>query len=176
MATTTTETVVSFYYTIPTLIDRINLGVLYKVRNRDNILGLGENSVIDAEILVKEYIGSITADIFSKLVSPLGRTLEDLETPLEPFEFDVSFTAGETTYENCVVYRVILPTAFDATTKPSIEKALADTIVSYCIWQWLLDSNIQGWEKYEFEHIRKYDDLRSLMTRRINLKRTYKLY
>jgi hypothetical protein len=176
MATTTTETVVSFYYTIPTLIDRINLGVLYKARRRDDILGLGENSVIDAELLIKEYIGSISADIFSKLMSPLGRTLEDLETPQEPYEFDVTFNDGTDDHLECVVYRVILPTKFDATTKPSIEKAIADTIVSYGIWQWLMDSNMQGWEKYEYEHIRKYDDLRSLMTRRINLKRTYKLY
>lgn len=58
MSTVTTATVVAFYYTIPSLIDRVNLGVLYKVRRRDNIVGIGENSVIDAEVLIKEYLGS----------------------------------------------------------------------------------------------------------------------
>ena len=177
MSTTTTETVVTFYYTIPSLIDRINLGVLYKVRKRGgDAIGIGENTVIDAELLVKEYLGTISADIFSKLTSPLGRTLADLETPLEPFEFDVTFDPGSGDIANCVVFRVILPEKFDTTTKPAIENAIADTMVSYCIWQWLMDSGIQQWQKEELEHIRFYDDLRSLIVRRINLRRTYQLY
>lgn len=176
MSTVTTATVVAFYYTIPSLIDRVNLGVLYKVRRRDNIVGIGENSVIDAEVLIKEYLGSAAAEIFSKLTSPLGRTLVGLETPVAPFEFDVTFNPGTGALANCIVFRIILPDKFDSITTPSIEKAIADTLVSYCVWQWLMDSNIQGWEKQEDEFNRNFEDLRSLLVRRVNLKRSYKLY
>lgn len=179
MSTTTYETVVTFYYTIESLLNRIELGVLYKLKNRrTGVAGLDENSTIDATLLLKEYLGSISSDIFSKLTGPLGKTLQDLETPLEPYEYDATFTHPETEAEtdNCVIFRMIFPTAFDSTSKPAIEKALADTMVSYCIWQWLMDSNIADWPKYENEHERKYDDLRSLIVRRTNLRRTYKLY
>jgi hypothetical protein len=178
MSVVTYETVTSFYYEISTIIDRVHLGILYKVRKRDDILRLGENSGIDAELLIKEYLQSIAYDVFSKLISPLGRDLDDLDTPLEPFEYNETFTHPETeaTTDNCIIYRVIFPEKFDDTTKPPIYKALEDTLVSYCIWQWLMDSNIPDWPKYEAEHERKYKDLRSLIVRRVNLKRSYKLY
>lgn len=179
MSTTTYSTVTTFYYTIPSLLNRIEMGVLIKVRNRkEKAIGLDALSTIDSELLVKEYLGSISADIFSKLTGPLGKTLADLETPMEPFEFDETFTHPDTDAEtdNCIIFRTIFTDTMDSTSKPAIEKALADTMISYCIWQWLMDSNVPDWPKYENEHQRKYDDLRSLIVRRINLRRTYKLY
>ncbi|MGM0377846.1 MAG: hypothetical protein ACQEQ0_13830 [Bacteroidota bacterium] len=176
MAVITDETVTTFYYKINAVIDRIQLGVLYKVRKRDDILGLDGNSVIDVELLVKEYMSSVAHDIFSKWLSPLARELSDLEEPQEPFEYDETFTHPETEEEteNCIIYRVIFPEKFDTTTKQPIYKAIEDMIVSYCIWQWLMDSNIQGWEKYEMEYERKKDALVDLVTRRKNLRITYR--
>jgi len=178
MSTTTYETVTTFYYEIQPLIDRVQLEVLYKVRNRADIIGLGDNTIIDAELLVKEYLSSIAHDVFSKLLSPWGRTLEDLDDPQDPFEYNETFTHPETEAEteNCIIYRVIFPDYSDENTKEPIHRAIEDALVSYCVYQWLMDSNIQGWERYEYEHLKKMDNLRDLMTRRINLQRTYKWY
>ena len=75
MSTITYETVTTFYFEIQSLIDKVNLGVLYKVRKRDDILGLGENSIIDAENLVKEYLSSIAHELYSKQKLPLEKIL-----------------------------------------------------------------------------------------------------
>lgn len=176
MSTTTYETVTTFYFEIQSLIDKVNLGVLYKVRKRDNILGLGENSIIDAENLIREYLSSIAHELYSKQISPWGRTLADLDDPQEPFEYDATFTHPETEAktENCIIYRTIFPEKADTITKLPIHKAIEDVLISYCIYNWMMDSNIQGWERYEFEYEKKLNILRDLMTRRINLKRTYK--
>ena len=169
---------ITFYYTIPTLINSVNLEVLYKVRNRTNVVGIGENSIVDAETLITEYLGNISSEIFNKLTSPMGRAVAELDTPLEPYEFDVTYTHPDTLtdYENSIVFRIIEKDKFDVTTAKAIERAIQNTMVSYCVYQWLMDSNIQGWEKYEAEHIRYFDNLRGMLTRRVNLTRTYKLY
>jgi len=51
----TEETVTTFYFIINPLIDKVNTHVLYKVRKRDDILGLDQNSVIDAELYMQEF-------------------------------------------------------------------------------------------------------------------------
>jgi hypothetical protein len=229
--------VTTFYYTIPSLKNRIGLEVLYKTKNRKNITELGNNTIIDADVLIGEYISAISYDIFDKLTSPFGRTLDELEVPLLPFEYNVSYTppgeisagsfivgrvytilvpgttdftligasdseigtsftatgtgtgTGTANYselDECILYRCIWPTKydiatgtyipayFDTSSTPAIEKAMGEVIVSFAVYQWMMDCNIQGWEKYELEHLRKYDTLRGLTTRRIKLTRTYK--
>ncbi len=181
--------VTTIYLTIPSLQNRISTEVLYKVRNRAAILGLGDNTIVDAETLIKEYISTIAYDIWDKLLSPFGRTLADLEAPLLPFEFDVTYTPVSTALSNCILYRAIWPTkldysveppvevvdkVFDRSVIPAITKGIEEVIVSFAVWNWMMDSNIQGWEKYEDQHKVKYDNLRGLTTRRIKLKRMYK--
>ena len=166
----------TFYYTIPTLIEKVNLDVLSKVRNRNNIIGIGNNSTIDWEVLVREYLSSIAHQIFDAYTSSLGRTLPELDTPQEPFEWSVTFDPGTGDISDCVVFRVIFPDKFDQSTIPSVQKAIEDSMVSYAVWQWLMDSNIQGWELYEENHNRKLSQLSGLINRRIGLTRTYKLY
>jgi len=174
----TEETVTTFYFIVNSLIDKVNTHVLYKVRKRDDILGLDQNSVIDAELLIKEYLHSASAELFNKWISPLSRELEDLDDPQVAFVFNDTFTHPETEEEteNCIIFRVIFPEKFDTTTKPVILRAIEDVLVSYAVYNWLMDSNIQDWQKYELEYLRKIDNLSGLLTRRINLKRSYKLY
>jgi len=176
MSVITENTVTTFYYEISKILDRVQLGVIYKVRKRDEILGLDANSTIDAEVLIREYLSAVSHDIFNKWMSPLSRDLDDIEEPHEPFEYDETFVHPETGTEtkNCIIYRVIFPEKFDTITKPSIFKAIEEMMVSYCVYNWLMDSNIQGWEKYEMEYLRHKDNLVDLITRRINLRRTYK--
>nr|WP_320022075.1 hypothetical protein [uncultured Draconibacterium sp.] len=170
-------TVHSIYFQIPDLLRRIDREVLYKSRNKDNIDGLGNNSIVDAHPVVKDYMNSICSEIFDKLTSPLSRGFSELDEPPVPYEFDKTFTKeDETTVDNCIIYRVMLPEKYDLNVIPSLMKAIEDCIVSYCIYQWLLDADIKGWQKYEREHERKFDNLRGLVHRRINLKRKYKLF
>lgn len=176
-------TVTTFYYEIPKLIQKINTKVEYSIRNRtDKPKGLGDNSIIDAEMLVGEYITQIANDLFDKHISKLGRAVVfDLEEPQEPFEYGVDYILNEGTEEeetlaDCIVYRVILPEKFDTTTIPAIFKAIEDSIISYAVYQWLMDSNINGWQIYEERHEKEVDKLIGLVNRRIGLVRTYKLY
>lgn len=129
-----------------------------------NVLGFTENSAVDGETWLNEYISTIAADIFSKLMCPLSRTLTD------PYVNGIVYGG------NSIIYSVVLPSTFDVNTVPAINQALEDTIVSYAVSEWLKDLRVPGWERDELDHHNKYSNLRSLMVRRVNLKRTYKLY
>ncbi len=179
----TTADVTTFYYEIPKLIQKINTKVEYSIRNRtEKPKGFGDNSIIDADMLVGEYITQIANDLFDKHISKLGRAVvSDLEVPQEPFEYGVDYILNEgeideDTLEDCIVYRVILPEKFDTTTIPPIFKAIEDSIISYAVYQWLMDSNVNGWQIYEDRHEKDVDKLIGLVNRRIGLVRTYKLY
>ena len=170
-------TVRTFFYEIPSLNRRIETEVLYKARRGKGVLGIDNASIVDAEMLINEYLITISAEVFNRLTSPLSVALEDLETPLEGYEYNVTYTDDDSAdHENSIVYRMIFPDTFNVITKSAILRAIEDAIVSYAVYQWLMDSQIQGWEKYEQEHLRKFDDLRLLTTRRKDLRRKYKLY
>jgi hypothetical protein len=157
-----------FICNIESLVNRIENEIQNKSRKSrtGSDFGFGENSSVDGEIWIKEYLSTIAADIYSKLFSPLARTLNDsfidgiVQDPAEPE----------------IIYNVVFPDNFDINTVPSITRAIEDTLVSYCVSEWLKDLRMPGWEREEFDHINKYDNLRSLMVRRINPKRSYKLY
>lgn len=169
-----------FYYSLQTLRERISTEVLYKVRKRaESNNNLDDNSTKDADLIINEYIQTIATDIFNNWLSPMGRTLADLDTPEEPFEYDVSFTPpedGATELDNQIVYRVIFPDKFDSITVPAIDRAIADCIVSYSVWQWLMDSNVKEWQLYENKYETSKQKLVDLVSRRINPRRTYNLY
>lgn len=169
-----------FYYSLNTLRERISTEVLYKVRKRaESNNSLDDDSTIDASLIINEYIQTIATDIFNNWLSPMGRTLADLDTPEEPFEYDVSFTPpedGATELTNQIVYRVIFPDKFDSITVTAIDRAIADCIVNYSIWQWLMDSNVKEWQLYENKYETSKQKLVDLVSRRINPRRTYNLY
>ena len=220
---------------------RVELETIYKARKRP-VGGLNDASIIDGEMLVNEYLITISSDISDKLLSPFGRTLADLDDPLLPYEYNVPYTpTGEVTagsfvvgtaytiltvgttnfmligasantigvsfiatgrgsgtvtvtyseLEDCVLFRCIWPVrldysvtpavyvdskTFDQSNIPLIQRAIEDTMISFAVYNWMMDNNIPDWQRYELNHLNKYDNLRGLTTRRINLKRTYKLY
>ena len=127
-------------------------------------MGFGDNSPVDGETWILEYISTIAADMFSKLFSPLARTL------INPF------INGIEESEDDIIYNVVFPSTFDINTVPAINRAIEDTIVSYAVSEWMKDLRVPGWEREEIDHLNKYDNLRGLTTRRVNLKRSYKLY
>lgn len=167
-----------FYYEIPTLINRINTEIIYKAKNRgEGVIGVDAASPIDAEVLIREYLATVSNDIvYNKLLSSMSRDiLEDEE--LEPFEFSETFTdENSVDHEDCIIYRVEYPEKMPTNLTPSIYRAIEDVLVSYCVWNWMMDINIDGWQKYEEQYQKKEDDLRGLTKRRVGLVRTYKLY
>lgn len=169
-------TIHAIYYKISDLLNRTDREVLYKTRKKDQRPGAGNNSIIDAEAVIKDYLGSISAEIADKWISPLSRGLSELEEPVVAYEFDATFNEDETGIDNCIIFRVVFPEKYDTNVIPSLVRAIEDCIISYCVWQWLFDADVKDWQKYEQEHIRKLDNLRGLANRRMNLKRTYKLF
>lgn len=169
---------ITFWYTIQGLIDRINYEVLYEVRKLGDATELDENAIIDAETLINKYLKTASAEIFAKYTSPLGKALQDLEVPVEPYEFDITFTHPDTAedYENTIVFRIDPTETFDQSVKYAIETAIEDSMVNYCVFRWLKSSNVESWQIYKGLHDQRMQDLCGLMTKRINLKRTYKLY
>ncbi len=156
----------TFVCNIEDTIKRIQNEITHKSRKSrtGTDMGFGENSSIDGETWINEYVSSIASDIFDKLFSPLARNLTN------------PFLNGLVYGGNDIIYSVELPATFDINTVPAINRAIEDTIVSYAVFEWLKDLRVHGWEREELDHVAKYDNLRGLITRRINLVRTYKLY
>ena len=169
---------ITFYFAIQSLLDKINTQVLYVSRRKEMNLGIDYNSTVDADLLLKEYLHNVSAKLFSEHLSPQGRDTLSLETPYEPYEFDATYTNEETLAEtpNCIIYRIIPPTGFDTTIKYALDKMIENCMIDYCVWQWCMDGNTPGWELYGAKYDKSIDLLISVMTRRINPARTYKLY
>lgn len=159
----------TFYYTITALLDLIKEQASYKAKLLSKIEG--GPSFEDASIsndendLVKQYLRSITSEIFDKHLSPLSRTLEET-----PFEFDVTYDPGTGDINNCIVFRVEFPEKFDQKTIPAVTRAIEETIVSYAILQWFKDNKFER-QTEEQEHTLKKKNLISSVNRRIGLVR-----
>lgn len=161
---------VTFYYTIQSLVNRVENEAIHKVRRLKDSTP-EDLSIKDAEDIVKDYLRTMATDIASKHLGPLGRGLELLETPLAPFGWDVSVTDGQTTVANCVVFLILEPTTnWDINTRELIRRTVEDTLVSYAVWKWTGDPEEQ------IQHVTNYDNLVSLVKRRIKLRRTYSIF
>lgn len=163
---------ITFYYTIETLLNRISTEILYKIKNRGGF----NNSIVDAEHLILEYLNTGGSEIASKLSSPIAVELADLDPVLEPYEFDATYTDPDTDEEteNCIIFRIIPPEKFDSTIKKIMDRTIEDTLIAYCVWNWLFDSNIQGWQLFKDKYDSHFNSLRMMFTKRIKLVRTYK--
>lgn len=159
-------TVTTLSFTISELVNSINNAVLYKTRNRDEKKGTGNSSIVDAEKLVKTYLKTVSSQIFSKWISPMSRKLSDLEEDYTPYEIT----------DDEVIFKVVFPDKFDSNIKEPVLQGIEDCIVSYCVWKWMSDANLPGVDTFKQEYQDAMDDLIDMTTRRVNLKRTYKLY
>lgn len=158
----------TFYYDINKVIDKIDTAVLLKARNinKDASADFAQLSITDAKGFVKDKLAEISVKIFDKISSPLSRQITG-----DRFVFDET-VEGE---PGRIGFFVELPQKFDQGTTTSILRAIEDVMVSFCIYEWLYHANYDS-RKEEERFNQKWDDLLSLITRRVNLKRTYKLY
>lgn len=175
-------TISTLTYDISSLLKRIETESLYVARNIENQQGeaqLDEFGItLNDHVFVTTIMRSVSADVFSRWLSPNSRTLtEDEVTALNQdiFEFDKS-DSGD------IKFAIKTDSNFDINTLPALDIAVEDYIVFATLYRWFLKSGV---------HLRGYRELlaglKSLMdeaegkllglaARRINLKRTYKFY
>lgn len=159
-------------YDITKLIDKIDTAILLKARNikKDGEADFKHLSIVDMKPFIKDKLAEISVKIFDKITSPVSRALTE-----ERFEFD-PLTEGETPApSDKIIYRFNFPAKADSGIATAILRAIEDVMVSYAIYEWLYFGNYDYREEKK-RYQESWDDLLSLITRRINLKRTYKLY
>ena len=154
----------TIWFDIDILVDKIDTAVLYKARNikRDGSSDFHQLSIVDAKIFIRDKIKSIGLKVYDKIISPLARQMSDT------FLFDEQIDG-----KNMMLIK--LDYTIDKNLLPAIEGAIEDVIIDYCVYEWFYHSNYD-YRKEEERFNNSFDDLLSLITRRINLKRTYKLY
>ena len=163
---------ITLQYNINLLVDKIDEAILIKARNikKDGESDFKQLSIVDNKHFIKDKLEEISAKIFDKITSPISRTLSD-----ERYEFNPLTEGEEPVNSEKIVFRFTPPDKFDSGTTKAILRAIEDVMVSFCIYEWMLHSNYD-YRKDEERYTQRWDDLLSLISRRINLKRTYKLY
>jgi len=159
-------------YDIKLLVDKIDNLILLKARNikKDGESDFKQLSIVDHKFFIKDKLEEISTKIFDKITSPISRSLSE-----ERFEFDALTEGAEPANSGKIVFRFELPEKSDSGTTKAILRAIEDVMVAFCIYEWLYHGNYD-YRKEEERYTQRWDDLLSLITRRINLKRTYKLY
>jgi hypothetical protein len=196
--------ITNFSYTITDLIARIKNESLYIARNVKKQMGqkssTGRNTyqgdsvdgddqlddfgiVENDEPMVKQYMKTGAAIAFDNWLSPLSRTLteDEIATYGPPYEFE------GINNPLLIVYTIKTPEStskrgyFDINTLPAIDRAVEDYIVYYTLHQWFKFSNLVSYTPnllalVESQFNDAMNKLAGLMTRRIDLKQTYKWF
>jgi hypothetical protein len=163
---------ITLQYDINLLVDKIDEVTLIKARNikKDGEADFKQLSIVDNKHFIKDKLEEISAKIFDKITSPISRTLSE-----ERYEFDPLTEGEEPTNSGKIVFRFELPEKSDSGITKAILRAIEDVMVTFCVYEWMFHSNYD-YRKDEERYNQRWDDLLSLVNRRINLKRTYKLY
>lgn len=168
MSTTTT-----FYFDISKILDKVENNALFRARNitQNRNPDFAELSIVDARDFLKDHLETIASKIFDTELSQYTYGLDDLETPVEAYEFDVTYdgTPGR------IVYNVVFPDIYNHKLVPAVLNAIEDAMIKFLLLEWVKVSNYD-YRQNEIDYNRAMDDLRSLVARRKNLRRTYKLY
>lgn len=168
---------ITFWYKISDIIDRAQIETLLFVKSVANketgIPELDEYAIADEdESYVKKLLKDIANDVYSKL-SPYSRELEDLDTPLEGFEFDVTLADPET--PNCIIFRIIEPTNFDNVVTSPLENSIENALINHVASEFLFRNNGDG-SLLRDRCDKNKGEILDYLSRRTKLKRTYKLY
>lgn len=169
-----------FYYEIPKLINRAEVDILLylkKVENEEGLPDFEESSAgTEDEALLKKILKDISNEVYGTL-SPYSRGLADLDTPLEGFEFDETFTDDEdNSTENCIIFRILKPTYWDETMQSPLDNAIENVLINYTVKEWLKKNNVKDYETYQKLYEKAKDGILNYLNRRTKIRRTYKLY
>lgn len=163
----------TFYFDINKILDKVENNVLYKGRNiaAERKDDFAELSIVDARDFLKDQLETIASKIFDTELSQYTYGLDNLETPVNAYEFDVIYDG----IPGRIVYRVVFPAMYNLRLTPSVLNAIEDSMIKYLVTEWMKKSNYD-YRQDELDFNKAMDDIRSLVSRRKNLKRTYKLY
>jgi len=154
---------ITFSYNIDTILDKVETAALYRARNiKEKTPDFADMSIVDAKDFLKDQLRYIASKIFDTEFSQYPPVTDG---PVIPFEF----TPG------LIVYRVSFPAGFNSGLQTSILHAIEMALVSYVVMEWIKKSNYD-YRQDEIDFKNAMDDLRSLVARRKNLKRTYHLF
>lgn len=164
----------TFYYEISNLIDRAQVKCLYFINNvvdkegNPQFENLSISSIDDS--FVRTLLEVAANSIYGSL-APYSRDLDELETPLEGFEFGVDYEGKS----DCIVFRIIETEKFDDTVTKPLENSIKEALINYVVREFLYQSNADG-STFKKLYEQNREDILSYINRRINLKRNYKLY
>lgn len=166
---------ITFYYEIPKLINRIEVDILLylkKLENEDGLPDFEESSAgTEDEKLLRLLLKNVANEIYGTL-SPYSRGLAELDTPLEGFEFEATFE----TSNDCIIFRILKPTYWDETMQSPLENAIENTLIHYTVKEWLRKNNVKDYEIHHDLYLRGKEDILNYLNRRTKIKRIYKLY
>lgn len=159
----------TFYFDIDKILDKVETAVLYRARNiKDRTPDFADLSIKDATDYLKDQLRYIASEIYDKELSQYPPVSDD---PVTAFEYDVS-------YDNVpgrIVFRVTFPSGHNSNLYTAILNALERAMINYLVYHWIKKSNYD-YRQDEADYYRAMDDVRSLVARRKNLKRTYHLF
>ena len=167
------STLTTFYFNIDGILDKVENNALFRARNitKDRTPDFAELSIVDARDFLKDQLKTIASKIFDTELSQYTYGLDDLEIAVEAYQFDVTYdsVAGR------IVYNAVFPAIWNHKLVPAVSNAIEDAMIKYLVCEWLKKGNYD-YRQDEVDFGKAMDDLRSLVARRKNLKRTYKLY
>lgn len=162
------------YYSINDLVKKVIQKSVYHAKNTKDDKGnpmLNEISVgAEDESFVKGSMKEAAIKLFN-LFEPYTRTLADLETPLEGFEWDVNYDS----IEHRLVFRIVETATMPVSILKLLENAVESGLVNYSTGQFLIHNKYDGstylalWES-------NLEEVLGYINKRSGLKRTYKLY
>lgn len=168
-----------FWYEIKNVFARAKYDSVQYLKEHKDELGIAKLDDVSMgdgdEAFVKKLIKQAAIKVFG-MMEPYTHDLANLETPLEGFEWDVTYTDEEENQtQNCVVFRMIETETMSTTILPLMENAIENALVNYAIGKFLPHNNIDGgffMNEYESNH----SDLLGYINRRKGLKRKYKMF
>ena len=163
-----------YYYDIQALLNRIQYESMKKAKNIKSEAGKSQvdDMAINDEDLVfaKKLLKDVSGKVFNAL-SPYSRGLEELEEPLVPFEFDVTYEE----VEGQLVYRVEWPEKFDVNISTLIDQSVENLLIEGTKEKFLEKIGIPN-EAEANAYKREYAQLLGYLARRKGYVRPYKQY
>ena len=159
----------TFYFDINKILDKVETAALYRARNiKDRTPDFAELSIVDAKDFLKDQLRYIAAKIFDTEFSQYPPVADPA---VEPFEFDVTYDGNP----DHIVYRCTFPAGYNSSLHTATVHAIESALVKYVVMEWIKAANYD-YRQNEADYEKAMDDIRSLVARRKNLKRTYHLF
>jgi len=165
---------ITFYYEISKLID--NIRVISDYRSKSEI-DRGEQNIIPSINIIDDPVAlKLLEDAGAEIALMISGYFTDLVDEegeeLNGYEFDVTYDEKE----NCMVFRLNMPSSFNIKLIGSIDRAIKSALENYVLYKFSYMTNFSS-EPYEKNYNEELDKIRYyLAMRKKPIKRSYKLF